>query len=200
MMRYLVHPSYLQEPTKNSMVKRRYEYLKSVLTMFGDVMVNLVEHEFSTFSNAHDPAVHVTGKNTGFLFSDSGKAPVHEAVRRYGSTIPVQDTVLSNFRLPYEANESQFPDLADILDFTWKVSTLFAYESYQIVNRVAVAFGFDPVSKDEYCVMSLGTASSVLCARLDSRNYVHVTEYSANFDVQTRSEKLTPLCDAEKHF
>ena len=54
MMRYLVHPSYLQEPTKSSMVKRRYEYLKSVLTMFGDVMVNLVEHEFSTYSKMHD--------------------------------------------------------------------------------------------------------------------------------------------------
>ena len=93
MMRYIVHPSYLQEPTKNSMVKRRYDYLKSVLTMFGDVMVNLTEHEFTTFSNAHDPVTHVTGKNTGLLFSDGGKAPVHKTMHRYGSTIPVQDTV-----------------------------------------------------------------------------------------------------------
>ena len=70
MTRYLVHPSYLQEPTKNSMVQRRYDFLKAVLSMFGDVMVNLVDHEFSTFSNTHDPAVHVTGKNTSLLFSD----------------------------------------------------------------------------------------------------------------------------------
>ena len=142
----------------------------------------------------------MTGKNTSLLFSDHGIAPVHKTMHRYGQTIPINDTVLSNFRLPYAASQSQFPDLADILDFTFKASTLFAYESYQIVNGVAVAFGYDPVSKDEYCVMSLGTASSVLCGRLDSQNLVHVTEYRANLDFQTRSEKLYPICDAEKTF
>ena len=86
------------------------------------------------------------------------------------------------------------------MDFTWKTSTLFAYESYQIVQGVTVAFGYDPVSKDEYCVMGLGTASSVLCGRLDSKNLVHVTEYQANNDFQTRSEKLHPICDTEKTF
>ena len=75
-MRYIVHPSYLPEPTKNSVVDMIF--LKSVLSMFGDVMVNLIEHEFSTYSRTHDPAVHVTGKNTSLLFSDGGKAPVHK--------------------------------------------------------------------------------------------------------------------------
>ena len=199
-MRYIVHPSYLQEPTKNSMVKRRYDFLKAVLSMFGDVMVNLIQHEFTTFSNTHDPATHVTGKNTSLIFSDHGIAPVHRTLHRYGQTIPVNDTILGNFRLPYAATESQFPDLADMMDFTWKTSTLFAYESYQVVQGVTVAFGYDPVSKDEYCVMGLGTASSVLCGRLDSKNLVHVTEYQANNDFQTRSEKLHPICDAEKTF
>ena len=34
----------------------------------------------------------------------------------------------------------------------------------------------------------------------DSLNLVHVTEYQANNDFQTRSEKLHPICDAEKTF
>ena len=200
MMRYIVHPSYLQEPTKNSMVQRRYDYLKAVMSMFGDVMINLTEHEFSTYSNTHDPAVHVTSKNTSLLFSDHGKPPVHKTLHRYGQTIPINDTILTNFKLPYVASESQFPDLADVMDFTFKVSTLFAYESYQTVQGVSIAFGYDPVSKDEFCVMGLGTASSVLCGRLDGRNIVYVTEYQANNDFQTRSESLTPICDAEKTF
>ena len=158
MMRYLVHPSYLQEPTKNSMVQQRYDFLKAVLSMFGDVIVNLVDHEFSTFSNTHDPAVHVTGKNTSLLFSQHGTAPVHRTLHRYGQAIPINDTILGNFRLPYAATETQFPDLADIMDFAWKTTTLMTYESYQIVQGVAVAFGYDPVSKDEYCVIGLGTA------------------------------------------
>ena len=72
MMRYLIHPSKLQVTPRPLVIREVvYDELKKVTYRVGQLLVQLIAHEFRTFSNEQAPVPithHATGKNTSLHF------------------------------------------------------------------------------------------------------------------------------------
>jgi hypothetical protein len=205
MMRYLIHPSKLQTSPRPLVIKDViYDELKKVTYRMGQLLVQLIAHEFRTFSNAQAPLPithRETGKNTSLHFSDHGSPPVHYSVTNYGQTIPytVNDTY-QGFKLPYKfKNNTEAPfSLRTVLHSVWKNVLIMSYESYESLSGVSVATGKDEITGDLFCAISMASASSVLCSRMDKDNIIYVREYCYAGD--DKNETLTPSNTNEQTF
>ena len=201
MMRYLIHPSKLQVTPRPLVI---YDELKKVTYRVGQLLVQLIAHEFRTFSNAQAPLPithRATGKNTSLHFSDHESPPIHYSMTNYGQTIPytVNDTY-QGFKLPYKfKNNTDAPtNLRTVLKSVWKKVLIMSYESYESLNGLSIATGRDEITGDLFCALSMASASSVLCSRMDKDNIIYVREYCYAGD--DKNETLTPSNTKESTF
>ena len=202
MLRYLIHPSKLQVTPRPLVI---YDELKKITFRMGQLLVQLIAHEFRTYSNKQEPLPithHATGKNSSNLhFSDHESPPIHYTMTNYGQTIPytVNDTY-QGFKLPYRfKNNTDAPiNLRTVLKAVWKKVLIMSYESYESFNGVSIALGRDEITGDIFCALSMASASSVLCSRMDKDNIIYVREYCYAGD--DKNETLTPSNDQEGTF